>query len=628
MSRFGRVALALVGLVLVAMGCDQQGVRIGFADPDALPTAYAGEPVVLVLPETRFLLEGRATRGAPSWTQRSGPRDAVLRDTRAERLVGIASRPGIYEFEMTVTASNGKVARSRTSLEVRENPNAPTDEATAEDHLRHPPARPVWRAGHSLPRLAYSGGPVSYEIVRALAEDWGYAIVVWPTPANERDLASDEGRLIELARSDPNRYPVAVRLPAPLPYVRADPTEWSWAPDEAWVHDENGEKILDEYGAWRFSPGAPESFVDEAARRRARALTSFSAEVPVAMVVNGAFYGSDVPDFGWPFWDRDARLVAARDAAGGSWSSYWSRATTRNESIIRAWALASTTFRGAPFYVRRYEGYGLDRGRWNGWMSYVPAYEDVVANGLSSLPALELVYRFWNTGWTGMHEGLGLPYDLLTMFANSVAGEIEQGVTNSFPFVSNGAGWIAEPSAIEPFVGFLKSAFALGMLGGVVIVEQATEVAFDEIARNSPVGRTPPPWLEQFMALAHVQALFSFVEDFLREGDLLRGEGVHPYGHATEPVPVYDLLPPWRTNVPSVRVFARKKRGESRFLLTAWASGGEEREVEVNVPELGRVVLHAPVAGGVYLAAPGRDGGIELERLDPDPLDPTGSLFP
>jgi hypothetical protein len=62
--------------------------------------------------------------------------------------------------------------------------------------------------------------------------------------------------------------------------------------------------------------------------------------------------------------------------------------------------------------------------------------------------------------------------------------------------------------------------------------------------------------------------------------------------------PGYSRLLPGRP----VRVLARKLKDKPRWLITAWAADGQEREVTVPVPELGEVKLKATAEANVYEA--------------------------
>ena len=62
--------------------------------------------------------------------------------------------------------------------------------------------------------------------------------------------------------------------------------------------------------------------------------------------------------------------------------------------------------------------------------------------------------------------------------------------------------------------------------------------------------------------------------------------------------PRHTFLAPGRP----VRVVARKLRDKPQWLITAWATDGQDREIRVPVPELGEVAIRATAAASVYEA--------------------------
>jgi hypothetical protein len=98
--------------------------------------------------------------------------------------------------------------------------------------------------------------------------------------------------------------------------------------------------------------------------------------------------------------------------------------------------------------------------------------------------------------------------------------------------------------------------------------------------------------------LGRAHALFSHLEDFIREGDLLAGPEMHPLvkQRTGKNLPAYEFP----TGDPNVRVLARKHGQRNQWLVTAWAAGGEARDVKVFIDEVGEVTLNARPAGSVY----------------------------
>jgi hypothetical protein len=139
------------------------------------------------------------------------------------------------------------------------------------------------------------------------------------------------------------------------------------------------------------------------------------------------------------------------------------------------------------------------------------------------------------------------------------------------------------------YEGFLKSAYVSGMIGGV-----AGYFAYPDGGFNAPFKPADPPsWLSQMETLGQVHAEFSYLEDMLRNGTLQPG----PLRDVYDP-----LLPSYEfpTQFAAVRVLVRKKDGEKRWLVSAWASDGVSRTVQVTIPPLGMLSLEATARGSLY----------------------------
>src|SRR5690606_1271349 len=79
------------------------------------------------------------------------------------------------------------------------------------------------------------------------------------------------------------------------------------------------------------------------------------------------------------------------------------------------------------------------------------------------------------------------------------------------------------------------------------------------------------------------------------------------------------------------RVLARKHRKRQEWLITAWAAGGDSRDVTVSIPDLGDVTLTARPCGSVYLATLKQLIDHEppapvLQLLDEDGMHPTAGF--
>jgi hypothetical protein len=185
------------------------------------------------------------------------------------------------------------------------------------------------------------------------------------------------------------------------------------------------------------------------------------------------------------------------------------------------------------------------------------------------------------------------------------------------------AGWTRDDLGEEAFgdmrhyMGFLKCYYTAGMIGGVAGYFAYPQGGFGA----DDVGTETPHWLRQMTALARVHALFSHFEDFIRKGTLLPGPNKHVW---SKDQPAYELP----TGDETARVLARKRTKRNEWLITAWAAGGEARQVTVTLPTIGKLTLQARPAGSVYIYGAMRtaSGRPRLILLDKDPLRPTAGM--
>ena len=166
---------------------------------------------------------------------------------------------------------------------------------------------------------------------------------------------------------------------------------------------------------------------------------------------------------------------------------------------------------------------------------------------------------------------------------------------------------------IERYYGFLKSLYTVGMVGAVAGYFDYPAEGFDPTFASD----SPPHWLEQVEALGQVHAEFSYLEEFLRNGDLLPGPNTN---EKNPDQPAYEFYG-GHTNT---RVLVRKLRNADRWLISAWAADGVVRTVPITVPTLGTVNVEAFPAGSLYYAQL-VDGQPQITSLDlgsrtPSPL--------
>ena len=446
---------------------------------------------------------------------------------------------------------------------------------------------PRFAASHTLPPLTRWGWTLPYEVRVELAERWGYALEYGGYVTDQSvkaldDPNSTESKLVALCLRDPKRYRLAVLT------IHGD---FGKLPDDVVCHGADGQPIGDKPV---ISPEAPAAYFAEAGARWAEPIARLRTQCPIAIVLNGGEYGLGVYGFAGKTWEQDPAVMRAKGEQ--SWLAYLSAAKARQELPI------SEAFRRAvpdrELYLYYTTSGNPHHDRYADWWHWGFDYEPL--RPISDLANMECYYKSFNSGWTG-------DMDLLTLTLNSVARQHRYGDALTYNWFC--AGWRqagkqdeAVISDREHYFGYLKCCYTAGSIGGVA--------GYFSVPREDD-----PNWLWQMMALGHVQAQFSHLETFLRQGDLLPGPDHH---RIAKDLPAYELP----TGDRDARVLVRRLRARPEWLICAWAAGGDERDVRVSVPELGQVTLRARACGSVYRATLA-DGQPKLTLTDPDGLDPS-----
>jgi len=486
--------------------------------------------------------------------------------------------------------------------------------------------RPAFRPEHTLPPLTRWGWSLDFETRVEFATHWGYCLELagyLNDALVDRVLAGDpkdpEARVVEYVARDPQIFRLQVLTSRQLP-------DSATLPPEAWTHDAEGRlvdgqaKSLDG-NTWTpgmsliYSPEAPESVWEESGRLQAEPLARLRRKCPITMVLNGGEYGMAVPGWGQKVWERDPRIVRAKGAR--RWADYVSAKLARSQFLV-----AEEIRRAVPdriLYVYYPAGGVPHRLRSPDWKDWCPGYDDM--KPVSDVPNAQTYYKDFNDGWIAAPGGRG---DLLTQALNARAQEISVGMPLSYNWLCGG--YKEEPGAISDpalYVGFLKMYYTAGMLGGNAGYYSYPQTPWGRGFEAPFPAHQPPPWIQQMVALARVHAQFSFLEHYLREGDLLPGPDRHRW---SKDLPAYELP----TGDENARVVARRLRAKPQWLITAWAADGRERIVSVTIPELGTVRLLARGCGTVHKATRGAHGPIVavFDSGDPYWLDGTETPVP
>jgi hypothetical protein len=434
---------------------------------------------------------------------------------------------------------------------------------------------PKFKPGHTLPRLSRFGWTLPFEARVELADRWGYALEWGPYASIEgvqkalADPKSDEAKAMALAASQPKRYPLAVILSRDLPTT----------PKTLWLHNDRGE-LVDGRQIW--SPEAPVEALKESARLRAEPLRMIRKKAPIAVVLNGGEYGLQVLGGIQKFAAQDPKVMAAKGKR--EWFDYISDRKAYQESFI------TKAVRQAVPNRRPYVYYPSDSNphhdRYWGWRDW--CYDYKYMRNITDYPSSSTYFKEFNSGWTGN-------MDILTEVLNSVGQQIKFGDLLSYNWVCSG--WVRADKSpvfgeIDRYMGFLKCYYMTGTIGCIAGYFDRPEG--DGFAALFDADR-PPNWLQQIVVLGRVHALFSYLEDYLRQGDLLPGPIKHIWSKDT---PAYEFP----SADPDVRVVVRKHRQQPTWSMVAWAAAGKSRSATVTIPQLGRVELMARPTGSTYTA--------------------------
>ena len=432
---------------------------------------------------------------------------------------------------------------------------------------------PQFKPGHTLPPLARFGWTLPFEARVELADRWGYTLEWGPYASQEYfDLIlaqpeSAEFKVMALAAAHPEKYQLSVILNRNLPDT----------PNSVWLQDNRGQ-LVDGKNNW--SPEAPDSALAAAAKLRADPLRQIRQRAPISIVLNGGEYGLGVAGSISQFADRDPKVVAAKGSR--DWYDYLSQRKAYQESFIAKAVRAAVPDR--QIYVYYPADSNPHRDRHWGWKQWCYDYKQM--RSVTDYPSSSTYFKEFNSGWTG-------DMDILTEVLNSVGQQIAIGDPLSYNWVCSG--WMRGKDPlfgdIDTYMGFLKCYYMAGMIGGIAGYFDRPERGFEA---TFPANK-PPNWLEQMTALARVHGLFTYLEKYLRQGDLLPGPDRHRWSKDTA---AYEFP----TGDPDVRVLARKDRQKPAWAIAAWAAGGNQRQVKVTIPQLGQVSLLARPIGSVYTA--------------------------
>ena len=508
--------------------------------------------------------------------------------------------------------------------------SAQTNLVTPAQYLAMQP-KPNFAPDSRLPHLAKWSWPLSYELRVEMATNWGYALEFgsYNTLVNgglQKDLSNNASipyKILTLISNFPGKFMLSVSLDANLPnnlsagfwitnsagYFVGENTNTTWLG----ITNTQYTKVV--------SPEAPYADLTNEAAFQTTPLLAILSNAPIAIILNGGERDLDV----WPNVKNacllDPRTLvlpvvtnawsAPGNTNGMSWPRYIAQRKAQQLSVLTAAVRAAVPNRELyVFYNTRAEHARIWNTEYNrnGW-----TWEDAYGMGGSWLslylnPILDM--PFFEEYYTGLNDWTNVAgadfnhaNDLLTHQLNSVGYNLRLGFTNNYSWVCGG--WsntdTNKLADIPCYTGFLKCLYTAGMVGAVA--------GYFEYPTNTIPGSTfggpgfdaafpsnsPPHWLLQIMALPHVHALFSHLDNFLYNGDLLSGPQRHICANDQ---PAYEFTN--SVGYTNARVLARKLRGQNQWIVTAWASDNISTNVTVTIPTIGALTVTAVPSASVY----------------------------
>ncbi len=511
-----------------------------------------------------------------------------------------------------------------------------TSQSTPLDHLKAAP-RPVFKKGNTLLPLGQAHCGLSKETYIELANNWGYGLPI------EKD------NYAPVVQANPGRYQPLVMIGGVYRFYDnydGRNSDLPSLPPNTWLRDKNGNIIL-KGGRPLVSPAAPNEAFQIIGNYYGKYFSGLekSTGVPIKMIINEGESGFWIPLDNDPqqLWGQDPTVMTDFKNSGlNSWFAYGSRNKARQEGALKEAVFKNLQTR--PFYSLYQEGYGTERGRWAGWSWYMFLYEHFIDSTkkpiVSDYSSPEMYYLHGNSGWTGVRAEHSVPWDALTQALNNASGGISLGQKSLYPWVTMGwEGYPGQPiSSPDTFMGMMKAYYTAGAIGSVGGYFVCSGPLFEALKYNKPIGSTTPTLIRQLTIQGHTHALFSHLEEYLRKGDLLPGPNLHPYQSWTKLLPAMEFRAEGETKqvqgnwglitIPTTRVLARKIVGEDRWLVTAWANVGNDRDVRVKIDnKLGTLTLRARKAGSVYVVKL-VNGLVQQTLIDSDAMNPTKNLSP
>ena len=491
---------------------------------------------------------------------------------------------------------------------------------TPQEYLQQQ-TKPVFRPNHTLPPLQCNGygsngtygnpgEPVrSYNNQLEMA-NWGYAFDFDGNILNPENFEnnkaiidnplSDARKMIDLAKTNPNKYKLSGVIPAygengRVPFTPAE------CPD-CFVHNAQGMVILDGGNKPVMNPLMSDESLLRIGKKLVIMYDYIKNITPFTNAVDYGETGPYLPLQGREYWLKDPKVVAESGFQPGAvndyaWNIYYSKKWTKlMKGFWQKFPSVLTTDGFVNVYLN--DG-GESRGRFYSWNDYNTLFE--YTKDLSKYANGQSYFNLQNTGYNPTPNGEYRP-DILSTFLYKKSTELLVGQPYGVEW-TNGACSTAE-TEYDRWTGFLKCLYVGGNLSGI-----SGFFGDDWNAPGTPNYKTlgmlyptsfernnTPFYINQIMALSRVHAIFSWIEPFTRNSDLLVGNVRAIWGGNKNLLAEFSNT----ANDKGARVMVRKLKNENKYLLTAWAMTGEDRIVEIEIPSLGKIKVNARKAGTIY----------------------------
>jgi len=515
-------------------------------------------------------------------------------------------------------------------------------------YLAHQTA-PKFKPGNTLPQLTTAGDPYAdtyndINYMKEMAKRWGYAPY----------FGYANSYFLGIADTNPNSYwAQVIKFSAQENYpvhVLVEKDDWETLttssrqmPEEAKLHDQFDNIIwrvtpsAKDAGIPYLNPEAPAWYLRDRAKARTDGIKTLAQKTKIGVLTYGNENGLGAGNSAFQrVVSQDPRV---KQAMGNR--SFWAYINERKAyqdsftfQALREIVPDRTIF--ASYYM-----FERDTNRSSSWYQWRHLYD--YSSYVTDVPSDEFYYKSVgsNSGFAPQSGG-----DVLSQKLNGKYYGILKNRPLTYDWLSGN--WLdkyldntinhdtADPrnATHAGYIGFIKAIYTTGTIGANQGYYADTTTGHPNTLTNIYLNN-PPQFITQITALSHVHGLFSYLEKFLRNGDLLEGPNKSKYcanpASCAQPAYEFTAKDSSGNTLPDDRVLVRKMRGEDKWLVTAWAADEvDNKNIKVTIIDdktstnLGTLDLVARSAGSVYYVTK-TNGSVNKLLIDADPLNPSAN---